>query len=63
MDRLHRLGQFRSVQVIRYVIQGSVEERLLRLQEKKLAIFEATVGQDDSALGRLTEDDLKFLFA
>lgn len=63
MDRLHRLGQFRPVRVVRYVIAGTVEERLLRLQEKKMAIFEATVGQDDSALGRLTEDDLKFLFA
>jgi DNA repair protein RAD16 len=63
MDRLHRLGQFRPVKVIRYVIAGTVEERLLKLQEKKMAIFEATVGQDDGALGRLTEDDLKFLFA
>jgi DNA repair protein RAD16 len=63
MDRLHRLGQFRSVRVTRYIISGTVEERMLRLQEKKLAIFEATVGKDDAALGRLTEDDLKFLFS
>jgi DNA repair protein RAD16 len=63
MDRLHRLGQFRPVRVVRYLISGSVDERIVRLQEKKMAVFEATVGQDDGALGRLTEDDLKFLFA
>ena len=33
------------------------------LQEKKLLVFEGTVGRDAEALGRLTEDDLRFLFA
>ena len=32
-------------------------------QEKKKLIFEGTVGQSTEALGRLTEDDLRFLFA
>jgi DNA repair protein RAD16 len=33
------------------------------VQEKKLLVFEGTVGRDAEALGRLTEDDLRFLFA
>ena len=33
------------------------------LQEKKKLLFESTVGQDNAALARLTEDDLRFLFA
>ncbi len=32
------------------------------LQEKKQLVFEGTVGKDAEALGRLTEDDLRFLF-
>jgi hypothetical protein len=32
------------------------------LQEKKQLVFEGTVGRDAEALGRLTEDDLRFLF-
>ncbi len=35
----------------------------LSLQEKKRLVFEGTVGRDSEALGRLTEDDLRFLFA
>ena len=35
----------------------------LLLQEKKLLVFEGNVGKDAEALGRLTEDDLRFLFA
>ena len=31
-------------------------------QEKKQLVFEGTVGRDVEALGRLTEDDLRFLF-
>ena len=35
---------------------------LCGLQEKKQLVFEGTVGKDAEALGRLTEDDLRFLF-
>jgi len=62
MDRIHRLGQFRPMRAVKFVIGGTVEERILKLQEKKAAVFEATVGGDGGALARLTEDDLKFLF-
>ena len=34
----------------------------VRVQEKKQLVFEGTVGRDMEALGRLTEDDLRFLF-
>ena len=35
---------------------------LAAAQEKKQLVFEGTVGRDSEALGRLTEDDLRFLF-
>ena len=61
-DRIHRLGQFKPIHVTRFVIGGTIEERILKLQEKKQAVFEGTVGRDSEALGRLSEDDLRFLF-
>ncbi len=61
-DRIHRLGQHKPVKMVKLVIGGTVEERIVKLHEKKLAVFQATVGQDTEALGRLTEDDLRFLF-
>ncbi|GLI66752.1 hypothetical protein VaNZ11_010704 [Volvox africanus] len=61
-DRIHRLGQYKPITVVRFVIAGTIEERILKLQEKKQLVFEGTVGRDVEALGRLTEDDLRFLF-
>ena len=63
MDRIHRLGQFRPMTVTRLFIAHSIEDRILRLQEKKRLIFEGTVGQSNAALARLTEEDLRFLFS
>ncbi|KDD74858.1 SNF2 family domain-containing protein, partial [Helicosporidium sp. ATCC 50920] len=63
MDRIHRLGQFKPMTAMRFIIAGSIEERMLKLQEKKRLIFEGTVGQDGAALARLTADDLGFLFS
>ncbi|XP_068662579.1 putative SWI/SNF-related matrix-associated actin-dependent regulator of chromatin subfamily A member 3-like 1 [Aristolochia californica] len=35
MDRVHRIGQKEEVQVVRMVVKDSIEERVLKLQEKK----------------------------
>lgn len=61
-DRIHRLGQYKPIRVVRFVIENTIEERILRLQEKKHLVFEGTVGGSSEALGRLTEDDMRFLF-
>ncbi len=62
MDRIHRLGQYRPIQVTRIVIENSIESRIIQLQEKKNLLFQSTVGMDVDALSRLTEEDLQFLF-
>lgn len=62
MDRIHRLGQHRPIQVHRLIVEDSIESRMLQLQEKKRALFAGTVGNDNDALTRLTEEDLEFLF-
>jgi len=49
------------MRVTRFVIGATIEERILKLQEKKQLVFDGTVGGDVEALGRLTEDDLRFL--
>lgn len=61
-DRIHRLGQFKPIRVVRFIIENTIEERILKLQEKKQLVFEGTVGGSAEALGRLTEHDLCFLF-
>ena len=62
IDRAHRLGQHKPIRAVRFVVRNTVEERILRLQEKKRLVFEGTVGGDVGSLSQLSEDDLNFLF-
>lgn len=61
-DRTHRIGQDKPVFVYRLVVNDSVEERILALQNKKRAIADAALGGADQARG-LTRDDLMALLA
>ncbi|KAI0815779.1 SNF2 family N-terminal domain-containing protein [Xylaria sp. FL0064] len=38
IDRVHRLGQKRPVRTVRYIMQNSIEEKMLALQEKKMKL-------------------------
>ena len=58
MDRIHRLGQHRPVKAVKIVIEDSIESRIIQLQEKKMAMVDATLSADDQAMGRLTPDDV-----
>ncbi|XP_015159086.1 ATP-dependent helicase rhp16-like [Solanum tuberosum] len=61
-DRIHRIGQYKPVKIVRFVMENTIEERILELQEKKKLLFEGTVGGSSEALGKLTTEDLKSLF-
>lgn len=63
MDRIHRIGQYRPIRISRIIVQDSIESRILALQNKKKALFESAVDNDISALERLNEEDLMFLFS
>ncbi|GAA6031112.1 hypothetical protein JCM8097_004009 [Rhodosporidiobolus ruineniae] len=62
MDRTHRIGQHRPIQVVRLIIENSIESRILELQEKKSNLAATTLGDEKSAMARLTPEDLSFLF-
>ena len=56
-DRAHRIGQQRPVMVYRLVSRGTVEEKILTLQEKKRALFESALGGASGAAA-ITRADL-----
>ena len=47
MDRIHRLGQHRPVRAVKIVIEDSIESRIIQLQEKKMAMVDATLSADE----------------
>ena len=49
MDRAHRIGQDKPVFIHRLVAAGTVEEKILRLQEKKKALANALFTDDEDA--------------
>jgi len=63
IDRTHRLGQHRVIRAVRFIAEGTVEERVLQLQEKKRLVFDGTVGRDAGSLKMLTTDDMQSLFS
>ncbi|RUS74108.1 hypothetical protein EGW08_018139 [Elysia chlorotica] len=44
-DRCHRLGQTKDVVITRFVIEDTVEERMLELQEKKRQLMKGAFGR------------------
>ncbi len=49
-DCAHRLGQAREVAVYRLIAKDTVEEKVVPLPEKKRALVDAVMGQDESLL-------------
>ena len=61
-DRAYRIGQTKPVFVYNLIVAGSVEERMLRLQQKKQQLAATLLGTG-GVPSRLTEGDLEDLFA
>ena len=61
-DRAHRIGQTQSVWVIKLVAQGTIEERILALQERKAELArELYSGAAARKQPLFTQDDVKAL--
>ncbi|RLL43650.1 helicase SNF [Oceanobacillus piezotolerans] len=60
-DRAHRIGQAKTVEVIKLVTKGTVEEKMLHLQEKKRHLIEEIIDTKDSTHTTLTDEDIQDL--
>jgi superfamily II DNA or RNA helicase len=62
-DRAYRIGQTDPVFVYSLIVAGSVEERMLHLQQKKRRLAGSILGGDAQSLGGLAVGDVDDLFA
>ena len=61
IDRVHRLNQTKDVVVYRLTIRGSVEEKIIALQEKKRELAKAAI-EGGKGVGKLSMSDILQLF-
>lgn len=62
-DRAHRIGQDKVVFVYKLITEGTVEERILEMQERKRALAEGIHRQEGDSSSLWTPDDIESLFA
>ncbi|WNQ10638.1 SNF2 helicase associated domain-containing protein [Paenibacillus aurantius] len=61
MDRAHRIGQRKVVQVIRLVARGTVEDKMYALQQSKKALIGEVLQPAEEGLPSLTENEIREL--
>lgn len=64
-DRAHRIGQKNVVEVIKIIARGTIEEKVIALQEEKRKLISEMMGEEMSkgeGMANLTDDELLGLF-
>ncbi len=61
IDRAHRIGQNRPVTVYRLVSAGTIEEKVVALQERKRDLFQRVVDEGGALSGAISADDVRDL--
>jgi len=62
-DRTHRIGQTRAVISYKLITRGTVEEKILALQQRKRELAQGILGPGGGLSEGLTEKDIETLFA
>lgn len=63
-DRAHRIGQTKKVTVLKLINKGTVEEKIIELQEKKRILSDNLIeGKNTATLDTLTEEELTNLLS
>jgi superfamily II DNA or RNA helicase len=61
-DRTHRIGQTKAVFSYKLITRGTVEEKIVSLQQRKRDLAAGILGSDEEVAKSLTEKDIEELF-
>lgn len=61
IDRTHRMGQTKKVLSYKMITEGTIEEKILLLQEKKSELFNNIISSDAASVKSLSSEDINFI--
>ena len=64
-DRAHRIGQKKTVEVIKLIARGTIEEKIFKLQQKKNEIIESVINNETGSelfLSQMSQNEIQDLF-
>lgn len=62
-DRAHRIGQSKCVNIYNLITENSIEEKILDLQRKKMALSDAIVNTENSSMFSMGTDRILDIFS
>ena len=63
IDRTHRIGQDKSIFAYRMICVDTIEDKILKLQERKRSLAKDLISDDSSIVKTLTKEDIEYLFS
>ncbi|MFC0261241.1 DEAD/DEAH box helicase [Fontibacter flavus] len=63
IDRAHRIGQENKVMIYKFITRNTVEEKIMALQERKMALAGELISTEESFMKSLSKDDIEALLS
>ncbi len=63
IDRTHRIGQTKNIFAYRMICNDTVEDKILKLQERKRSLAKELISDEVGFVKSLTKDDIAYLFS
>jgi non-specific serine/threonine protein kinase len=63
IDRTHRIGQTKNIFAYRMICNDTVEDKILKLQDRKRSLAKELISDEDGFVKSLSKDDIAYLFS
>ncbi|MFN2456779.1 MAG: SNF2-related protein [Chitinophagaceae bacterium] len=63
IDRTHRIGQTKNIFAYRMICKDTIEDKIMKLQERKRLLAKELIADDATFVKALTKEDVEYLFS